>query len=193
LSIPDDQIALAEKLLDSQSFLKREANEDFSIFTEHKRGSPRYRILIRCSLTITLFRAKQLGLDQLEAVIISKSQQSPQAVYSHEILETLQADAISSLPFPYLPFLFWGLCKSYCLSKDAMFAVAAEQLVDGANIDEAWCQKHMQASLPEESEFAMRLVGDKRSRMGVFDDEGVTCFLPDADTARKVLLIPGRG
>jgi len=97
------------------------------------------------------------------------------------------------MPMPSLIPFFRGLCKNYCETKEAVYAIAAEQLVDGMDLDEAWCREHMPGPDSKELAYAMELVEGKNSRIDYFSPNAVTCFIPNRVEAQRVLLIPGRG
>jgi hypothetical protein len=74
-----------------------------------------------------------------------------------------------------------------------MYAIAAEQLVDGMDLDEMWCREHMPGPDSKELAYAVTLVEGKNSRIDDFSPNSVTCFIPNKVEAQRVLLIPGRG
>lgn len=65
-----------------------------------------------------------------------------------------------------LPF-FRGLCRRYCESNDLAFAMAAEVLIDGIDLDASWYRMNLNITLPGELIFALKFVKDKDSR--IFD------------------------
>jgi hypothetical protein len=72
------------------------------------------------------------------------------------------------VPMPKLAPFFKGLCRKYCESHDIVFAIAAEALIDGMDLDESWCRMNLDVTRPEELEFALKLVEGKHSRISDF-------------------------
>ena len=178
----------------SQKHLFESAREfERNIYTEHKYGCPRFRYLPNPLSFIVLFPDQQLGLEPLQKTIISTSKHSQHAAYSQHILDIIPAETLVSIPMPSLIPFFRGLCKNYCETKEAVYAIAAEQLVDGMDLDEAWCREHMPGPDSKELAYAMELVEGKNSRIDYFSPNAVTCFIPNRVEAQRVLLIPGRG
>jgi hypothetical protein len=159
-------------LFASQKHLFESAREfERNIYTEYKYGYPRFRYLPNPQSFIVLFPDRQLGLEPLQKTIISTS--------SQHILDIIPAEALVSIPMPSLIPFFRGLCKNYCETKEAVSAIAAEQLVDGMDLDEAWCREHMPGPDSKELAYAMTLVEGKNSRIDYFSSNTVTCFIPN--------------
>jgi hypothetical protein len=91
-----------------------------------------------------------------------------------------------------IPF-FRGLCKNYCETKEAVYAIAAEQLVDGWILTRHGVEKHMPGPDSKELACVMGLVEGKNSRIDYFSPNAVTCFIPNRVEAQRILPIPGRG
>lgn len=71
--------------------------------------------------------------------------------------------------------------------------MAAEQLVDGMDLDEGWLEVQSSAMTLEEKNFATRLVQEKLARIDDFSENEITCYIPNKEEALRVLQIPGRG
>lgn len=70
--------------------------------------------------------------------------------------------------------------------------MAAEQLVDGMDLDEAWLDVQSAAMTLEETCFATKLVREKKSRIDDFSENQIICYISDKEEALRVLQIPGR-
>jgi len=77
--------------------------------------------------------------------------------YSQQILDLIPTNEVGLVPLPKLAPLFRGLCWRYCKIKDPAFAMAAEALIDGVDLDEGLCRMHVGALLPKELKFALKL------------------------------------
>ena len=182
-----------ELLFVSQRHLFEPAREfEHNIYTEHKHGCPRFRYLPNPQAFVVLFADQQLGLEPLEKTIIPARKHSQHVAYSQQILDIIPMETLVSLPMPSLLPFFRGLCRNYCETNSAVYAIAAEQLVDGMDLDEVWCRKHMPGLDSKELAYAMTLVEGKSSRIDDFSPNSVTCFIPNEVEAQRVLLIPGR-
>ena len=164
-----------------------------NIYTEYKYGCPRFRYLPNPQSFIVLFPDQQLGLEPLQKTTISTSKHSQHVAYSLHRLDTIPAEALVSIPVPSLIPFFRGLCKNYCETKEAVYAIAAEQLADGMDLDEAWCREHMPGPDSKELAHAMALVKGRNSRIDSFSPNAVTCFIPNRVEAQRILPIPGWG
>jgi hypothetical protein len=118
---------------------------------------------------------------------------NPDSYYSKEIFDMLSVNAIASLPFPSLGALMAASCARYVQSRDVVFAMAAEQLVDGMDIDDAWCTTHLASLSADEQQFACDLVAGKRYRMDDFSENKITCYVADSQAVSNLRRIPGSG
>ena len=122
-----------------------EVNED--MFTDYKKKFPRFAFEEGPDMQVTLLLDEVYGLQSLEFATVPKDGHHTGSYYSKEILDVLSPDIIALLPFPSLKAFMEGLCTRYIQSRDVVYAMAAEQLVDGMDIDDAWCAIHL-ALLP---------------------------------------------
>jgi len=76
-------------------------------------------------------------------------------------------------------------------SGDVYSRIAAEQLVDGMDITEEWCEHHLEERFLCASGLASDLVHEKRLRMDDFSENKVTCFIRDVEEKALVRNIPG--
>lgn len=70
--------------------------------------------------------------------------------------------------------------------------IATEQLVDGMDIDEAWCGKHLADVEPEVVDVVLNRVRSKSQRLDYCSDNTVTCYVKDDQEATLVRRIRGR-
>lgn len=165
--------------------------EENNIYTDYKRGFPRFRYQHGAVFYIVLFPDSlfHLKLSIQNAAPLVKHGEG--AEYSREILDLIPACEIGSLPIPRLPLFFMGLCKRYFESGDVVFAIAAEQLVDGMDLDEKWCRMHLPIEWPQELNFALGLVKGKPSRISEFFINTVSCFIQNEEEAQRIRKVPG--
>jgi hypothetical protein len=113
--------------------------------------------------------------------------------YSDQMLNLVSdKDIISSIPFPRLAPFLYGLLRQFNESRNYVFAMCAEQLVDGMNLDEDWCKSHLNSRFEEEYKYALKLVKGKGRRISPMYPDCITCYINTPDEARKVCRIPGR-
>jgi hypothetical protein len=116
---------------------------------------------------VVLFSSEWAHLDPLEYAVIRSQEHHQDAEYSHEITDVVHLNAIRTLPLPRLAPFFKGMCRKFLDAGDVTSRIAAEQLIDGMDLDIAWCKQHMsgeQAYL----NFALKLVEGKASRIDPF-------------------------
>ncbi|KAK2762722.1 hypothetical protein FQN54_000896 [Arachnomyces sp. PD_36] len=195
LCVGANYLELATSTFESQGDILERADEaDYNIYTEYKRGYPRFRFKSPASsFYIVLFTDVYCHLNPLEEHIITPQEhQRRKECYSKEILDSFSADQIATLPLPRFASFFTGFCRTYIETLEVTAAIAAELLVDGMNIDEIWCRKNLQArGQSTELNFALRLVQGKDSRIADFTPNEVTCFIVDSLEATRVQKIPG--
>lgn len=193
--MPASDLELAASIFRSQSYLIEQTDEtSYNIYTEYKRGFPRFRIgSSEPASYVVLFTDVYCHLEPLDEHIISPPEhQHRKRYYSKEVLDSLSADQIGTLPFPQFAPFFRGLCSTYVETQEVTAAIAAELLIDGMNVDEVLCRGWIDAS--EQSavlDFALVLVGGKKSRISDFTPNEVTCFIVDCQEARRIRNIPG--
>lgn len=71
--------------------------------------------------------------------------------------------------------------------------IASEQLVDGMNLDLAWCTRNLTATDADVLMLVRRLIRDKALRMDEFSGNKITCFVKDEAEAERLWGIPGSG
>lgn len=133
-----------------------------------------------------------LHLVPIEMNTISSPQIQEEIECSKGILLSIPKESVSKLPFPKLPPFFAGLCKRFCGTQGNAAAGAAEQLVDGKDLDEEWCKEAFSESPSTELEFALSLVKGKVARASDCTLPIVTSPVWDEAEARRVRRIPGR-
>jgi hypothetical protein len=69
---------------------------------------------------------------------------------------------------PRLAPFFEGFCRKFCDTRDDFSAIAAEQLVDGMNLDKDRCSNYISPERHKELNFALELVAGKDSRISNF-------------------------
>lgn len=69
--------------------------------------------------------------------------------------------------------------------------IAVEQLVDGMNLDDDWCEKNLCNASLKVHQLATRVVAGKQSRLDDFSNNTVTCFIANAGEAERLRRIPG--
>ena len=163
-----------------------------NLYTDYKMGFPRYQLLGNHDSYVVFFPDSALHLDPLSQSTVPSEWHTCEARYSKEILDSFLAEDLRLLSFPRLVPFFLGHCTRYCNSKAVDSAMAAEQLVDGMNLDEAWLGAQLPAMTSDEISFATKLVREKTSRMDDFSTNQITCYISDKNEAMKVLEIPGR-
>jgi hypothetical protein len=189
--MPAVDLARARATFTSEADILRPENEvTYNLYTIHKQGVPRFRHLPEPSFRVILFPDDCLGLAPLKKHILRAKRHEDGAEYSHEISDIIPSSKVSETPIPLLGPFFSGQCARYYLeTKDIIFAMAAEQLVDGMDLDEEWCKQHMSTSTPETLSFALTLVAGKASRIDYFSSNTVTCFIPDEQERQRLLRV----
>jgi len=106
-------------------------------------------------------------------------------------MDLLPVVDVRRLPIPQLPPLLRGLCQRYLDSFDDVAMIAAEQLVDGMDLDEGWCERNLAFANQQVYQLASTLVAGKKSRLDHFSENSVTCFVRDPGEAARLRQIPG--
>jgi len=171
----------------------RDEIKDFDNYNEYKRDFPRLRSLscISPPSTFVILADKSYGLHPLMKNAVSHERTPRNVQYSSQIMDLIPATDLTSLPIPRLPPFFIGLCQRYIDSHDDIAMIAAEQLVDGMDLDEAWCSRNLQNASQEVYQLATRLVEGKDSRLDDFSENTITCFISNAGEAKRLKQIPG--
>ncbi|KAK2797611.1 hypothetical protein FQN50_009124 [Emmonsiellopsis sp. PD_5] len=192
LCVRVNDLKAAASIFESKKALLEKADEiDHNLYTEYKRGFPRFRFRSEPSFCIVLFTDQYCHLDPLHEHVVSHQEHQDAKEYSQEILDSVSADQIAALPLPRFAPLFLGFCRTYIETQEVTAAIAAELLVDGMNIDGEWCRTHFHSPQSDELNFALRLVRGKRSRIADFSLNEVTCFIADHQEAQRIRKIPG--
>jgi hypothetical protein len=110
---------------------------------------------------------------------------------SKQILDLCGPEEVRFLPVPHLAPYLVGLCSRYLEFEDDIAMIAAEQLVDGMDIDQDWCTNHLKGANSNVCQLVARLVAGKESRLDDFNGNKITCFIADEAEAESVKLIPG--
>jgi hypothetical protein len=183
----------ASSLLRGTGLFEPDEIEHFDLYNEYKRGFPRLRpsSWITPSCALVLFSDRRYGLNPLHQYTVARNNSQSNPAYSTQIVDLIPSAEIYQLPMPRLPSLFSGFCHRFLESHDDVAMMAAEQLVDGMDLDEGWCQRNLRTSSPEVFKLANRLVVEKRSRLDDFSENTVTCFIPNDKEAARVRRIPG--
>lgn len=105
----------------------------------------------------------------------------------------MSEEHVRSLPFPRLPSLLIGYARRYVESQDDPSMIAAEQLVDGMDLDEAWCKRHLNGVEPGVVDVIVDRVQTKHQRLDDFSENTVTCYVKDEEAAALIRQIYGRG
>jgi len=134
---------------------------------------------------------RSCGLDPLVNNIISRDKAPSNPAYSSQIMDLIPVAVVNNLPMPRLSSLFAGVCHRFLESNDDIAMIAAEQLVDGMDLDDGWCERNLRNASPEVHQLATRLVAGKQSRLDDFSEKTVTCFIANAGEAERLRRIPG--
>ena len=181
----------AAEALCATSLLRLDHHDHSSsnLFTKYKKGSIRLRTTQWATVPqfLFLFSDEIFGLNPLETnnILVPDS-----GVASSQILDSLGDPSMSGLRFPRLSALFSGLARKYLESGDDMAMIACEQLVDGMDLDQEWCERHLSSVETGVHELAAKLVRQKASRLDDFNGNAVTCFIAtqgEADRLRGIV------
>lgn len=192
--MPVNDLDAARAIFEANTdLLASEDETDYNIYTEYKRGFPRYSLLCWGGFSIILFTDDYCHLAPLPKHVVpgDEHQEATEWSYSNQILDCGSAEQIAALPLPQFGPFFRGLCRKYIETQEVTAAISAELLVDGMDIDEEWCQSHFDASESDELNFALGLVSGKSSRIDDFSGNHVTCFIRDQEEADRIRKIPG--
>lgn len=77
-------------------------------------------------------------------------------------------------------------------SQDDPSMIATEQLVDGMDLDEAWCHLHLAGVESGVVDLILERVQTKHQRLDDFSESTVTCYVKNEDEAILVRQICGR-
>jgi hypothetical protein len=183
----------AASLLRGTGLFEPDEIEEFDLYNEYKRGCPRFQSSswIYPPSTIVILADKIYGLNPISKNVLSRDKASSIPSYSSQIVDLIPPTDIHQLPMPRLPVLLVGLCRRFLESHDDVAMIAAEQLVDGMDLDEGWCDRNLSSVSSEVLEIASKLVAGKASRLDDFSENTITCFIANKDEAERVRGIPG--
>lgn len=194
ICVPTAHFSEALEILQNKcQLLKISDDVKADLFTDYKQNFPRFAFQQGSNMKLTLLRDEVYGFQCFKDAIVPKDDHHPDSYYSKDILDALSPDVILSLPFPSLGPLMGGSCTKYIQTRDIVYAMAAEQLVDGMDIDLAWCQKHLTHLSSDEQQFAHDLVEGKRDRMDEFSGNEITCYVANSQHVSDLRRIPGSG
>ncbi|KAK8430518.1 hypothetical protein IWX49DRAFT_608371 [Phyllosticta citricarpa] len=189
LCVPHDSFEEAQSILEASIPCKPEELEDFDLFNEYKQGWPRFRPTAADAASsptfgIVLFSDKYMKMGPLDQAIVPRTAALTEEAYSSQILE--------SLPARDLPRLMTSLCERYIESGDVMARIGVEQLIDGMDLDEAWCQRNLSSTASDKvQQLVLSVVQGKKWRIDDFSGKSVTCFIADEEEATRMHGIPG--
>ncbi|KAI9667134.1 MAG: hypothetical protein M1831_001311 [Alyxoria varia] len=170
------------------------AENEINTYVDYKVPFPR----IRCinadpGFKLSIIPDEALHMNPLQDAIV-KSHPS-HAQYSPELVDFFpDSRDLKDVNLPRLAPFLNGFLRKFVASgfSDYNLASWAELLVDGCDLDEAWCKKRLTEAGEEEKAFAMGRVRSKSGRLDYLHPDGPTCFVHNAEEARMVRCIPGR-
>lgn len=166
---------------------------ELNLYTEYKRGFPRLKStgwsLSPC--TVTIFPDSFWSLEPLEKSSVDTKEITENIWFSRQLLDICDRSYITTFPFPRLAPFIKGLARRYLDSEDPTAMIAAEQLVDGTDLDMDWSAKHLGADAQEVKALIERLIFDKQQRIDDFSENTITCYVLDQEEAQNIRRIPG--
>ena len=76
--------------------------------------------------------------------------------------------------------------------QDNIADMAIEQLIDGMDLDEAWCLRNLTNIQPKDLAYVLAKIRAKSSRMGYYSPNIVTCIIASHEERERLLGVPGR-
>ncbi|KAJ5164776.1 uncharacterized protein N7500_006606 [Penicillium coprophilum] len=190
--VPEASLSTAVSTLCSTGQYRPRPEMEYDIFTQYKKGFPALRVQSHPSLAIVLFSDTFFHLSPVEQMIVPRSERSGISVYSRQILDQVPGKALEIITFPRLSPYFIGLCRRFFESGDDMARIAAEQLVGGMKLDEAWIQLNLSEASPKVQYLASMLVDERFSSADEFWDLQTSPFAA-SDREEELQCIPGSG
>jgi len=187
ICVPSSQFNAAELALNSSPVFENLPPRTPNLYSDYKKDCPRFVDVRQHQTPITLLSDQGTGIEKSE--VLEPAAHTREAVYSDQILGYIPVEGIKYLPIPTLPSFVQHLCLLFFRSADDMYRIRLEQLVDGMNIDEAWCQKNL--SDQGHVQYLLKLVNSKMDRIDDFPGNLVTCYIADQEAAAAVTRIPG--
>lgn len=109
---------------------------------------------------------------------------------SRQVLDILPSAKVADVPMPRFPPSLAGLRQRFLSAEDDIAMIAVEQLVDGMDLVNAWLERNLSTAPLEIRQLVSRLSLGKKSRIDVFWDNSITCFIATAADANLVRQIP---
>ena len=191
--MPQHDIHRASTILKSKRELFEPADEKaFNVYTEYRRGLPRFRFRDDRAACVVLFADESLERESLIQNIIPQSLHQQDSEYSFELLDLIPEDRITSLPFPFLGTLLSSCCRKYMSSQDVIPAMAVDGLIDGMDLDESWCSRNLANLEPKDLDYLLSRIRGKTSRIDYFSPNTVTCIIVNDEERERLLRVPGR-
>ncbi|KAK2858530.1 hypothetical protein FQN49_004644 [Arthroderma sp. PD_2] len=161
--------------------------------TDYLRPYPRFQAFIEGrSFNVIVLPDTFYHLDPLRNNIVQIQAYPPgQIRFSQQLDWSKDLDALSSIPVPRLATLLQGAAQRYLESKEGAMVVCVEELVDGMNLDEAWCLDHLDTRNQKVMECILDRIATKVSRISEFQPGNITCFVETEEEARTLCMIPG--
>ncbi|KAK2766774.1 hypothetical protein FQN54_006088 [Arachnomyces sp. PD_36] len=147
-------------------------------------------------VSVNVYPDTFVHLNPLENNIVQISEYPEHGIkFSKQFNYSDNITALSTIPVPRLATLIQGLTRKHFemerFGTDYHLAGHVEQLVDGMNLDEAWCLGHLDTSRQRDLNFVMEFVKSKRLRISQFYHHNITCFVPTKQDAEELRMIPG--
>ncbi|KAI1343420.1 hypothetical protein F5Y15DRAFT_370008 [Xylariaceae sp. FL0016] len=195
ICVPEARVSDAATILCSTGLFKQAPEVKFDLFTKYKEGAPRLQptLWTPASCAVMILPDTLFGLQPLEHTIIRSEKWNSSLVPSKQILDVTPSKDLAAIPVPRLSSLFVGLCRRWLDQEDDAAMIAAEQLVDGMNLDQDWCSRNVSAAGADVHELLQQLILGKSSRMDEFSGNEITCYIADAAEAERLRDIPGSG
>ncbi|KAJ5951082.1 uncharacterized protein N7479_009495 [Penicillium vulpinum] len=190
--VPEASLLTAASTLCSTGQYRPRPKMEYDIFTQYKDGFPAFRVQSHPNLAIVLFPDNFFHLSPVGQMIVLRSQKSDISIYSRQILDLVPEKSLEILPFPHLSPYFIGLCRRFFESGDDMARIAAEQLVGGMKLDEAWIQLNLSKAPPKVQYLASVLVDERFSSVDELWDLQMSSFA-ESDREEELQCIPGSG
>ncbi|KAI9053090.1 hypothetical protein LZ554_003359 [Drepanopeziza brunnea f. sp. 'monogermtubi'] len=195
ICVPEAMVLEAAPLLCGTGLFLPDDIVEFDLYNQYKQGLPRRRSSpwIYPSSNIVILPDKIYGLNPISENVVShnKAHSEPSYTYSSQLTDFISPTDIHRLPMPKMPVLLAGLCQRFLDSHDDVAMIAAEQLVDGMDLNEDWCERNLANVNAEVFEMTLRLVLGKTSRMDDFSQNTVTCYIAHEVDAERARGIPG--
>ncbi|KAM0797527.1 hypothetical protein BDR22DRAFT_434885 [Usnea florida] len=193
IAVRQDDLNRAARLLKSEPELFEAADEDtFNIYTEYKRGLPRFRFRNSSTAYLVLLPDTSSNSRGVVDRVVPQSLHQQDSEYSFELLDLIPKNRIPSLPVPFLGPLLSDYSRKYIASQDAIAAMAIDGLIDGMDLDDLWCERNLiDLELPG-LEYVHSRVRGRVSRIDYFSPNTVTCIILDDDERQRLFRVPGR-